>query len=113
MKYFRNPSDGRIYVFAQDTTRDQSAGWQEVNEETYQREQNPFFTPTPAPTRSEPLRSDATGFRKELEQLINAHSMENGSNTPDFLLADYIANCLKNFDETVKRRDKWYGRDNS
>jgi hypothetical protein len=47
---------------------------------------------------------------KELEQLINKHSMENGSNTPDFLLAGYLKGCLDLFDATVRMREKWYGR---
>ena len=49
-------------------------------------------------------------FRKELEKLINKYSMENGSDTPDFILAEYMYNCLKSFNEITKRRDEWYGR---
>jgi len=51
-----------------------------------------------------------TEFYKELENLINRHSMENDSNTPDFILAKYLANCLKNFNEIVNDRERWYGR---
>ncbi len=50
-------------------------------------------------------------FRKELETLINCHSKENGSDTPDFILAQYLDQCLKNFDRAVYTRDCWYGRD--
>lgn len=53
----------------------------------------------------------APGFREELEALINKHSMENGSNTPDFMLADYLMECLSAFDRVVNAREKWYGRD--
>ena len=49
-------------------------------------------------------------FRRELEELINKHSMENGSNTPDFILAEYLMDCLRNFDKTIKHRDQWYGK---
>lgn len=52
-----------------------------------------------------------TLFRKDLQNLINIHSIENGSNTPDFILADYLMMCLSNFEKTVKVREKWYGRD--
>ena len=52
-----------------------------------------------------------TNFRKELETLINKHSLENGSDTPDFILADYVCKCLKNFDEIIQAREQWYGRD--
>jgi len=51
-----------------------------------------------------------TTFRKELESLLNCESMENGSGTPDFILAQYLVGCLKNYDETVTAREKWYGR---
>jgi len=50
-------------------------------------------------------------FRKELETLINRHSLENGSNTPDFILANYLVACLKVFDATLVEREKWYGRE--
>ena len=50
---------------------------------------------------------------KELEQLINKHSQENGSNTPDFILASFINKCLRAFDETVNDRERWYGRPTS
>lgn len=49
-------------------------------------------------------------FKKELERLINKYSMENGSNTPDFIIADYLVGCLDAYDTTVNAREKWYGR---
>lgn len=49
-------------------------------------------------------------FRHELQRLINSVSMENGSNTPDWVLADYLYKCLQNFDLAVNAREKWYGR---
>lgn len=48
-------------------------------------------------------------FRKELQELINRHSMENGADTPDFLLADYLIACLAAFNSTTNMRDSWYG----
>ena len=48
-------------------------------------------------------------FRDDLQKLINQHSMENISNTPDFILAEYLAACLEAFDKAVIARDKWYG----
>lgn len=48
-------------------------------------------------------------FRTELVGLLNRHTMENGSNTSDFILAKYLAKCLVNLDETVVARDTWYG----
>jgi len=52
-----------------------------------------------------------TAFRSELEKLINRESMENGSDTPDFILAEFLTDCLDLFDRTVRAREKWYGRE--
>lgn len=46
-------------------------------------------------------------FRSELNELINRHSKENGSNTPDFILADYLIQCLQALDVAVSSRDSW------
>ena len=51
-----------------------------------------------------------TQFRKDLAELINRHSKENGSNTPDFILARYLDNVLQNFDAAVNEREEWYDR---
>lgn len=50
-------------------------------------------------------------FLDELTAVINRYSMENGSDTPDFLLAAYLAECLTAYDKAVSAREKWYGRD--
>ena len=47
-------------------------------------------------------------FQKELEDLLNRCSMENGSDTPGFILAEYLAECLYTFDAAVRRRGQWY-----
>lgn len=49
-------------------------------------------------------------FEEALEILINSYSMENGSDTPDFILAQYLNQCLINFNNIVTRREEWYGR---
>jgi len=49
-------------------------------------------------------------FKQELEILINKHSIENESDTPDFILANYIAMCLEAYNVTLKSREQWYGR---
>lgn len=50
-----------------------------------------------------------TEFEKELGQLINKHSIENESDTPDFILASYLRKCLTIFGSIVLARDDWYG----
>ena len=51
----------------------------------------------------------ASQFRKELETLLNCNNQEAGSDTPDFILADYLADCLAAFDKAVTHRAYWYG----
>jgi hypothetical protein len=59
------------------------------------------FTGPPKP----PLRP----FSDVLREAINGQSMENGSNTPDFILADFLHSVLNNLDAAIAQRDKWYG----
>lgn len=49
-------------------------------------------------------------FEEELQRLINRHSYEVGcGNTPDFILAKYINDCLQAFTRSVRARERWYG----
>jgi len=63
-------------------------------------------TPTLAPFAAYPKGT----FPEELEDLINKHSLEGGSNTPDFILAEYLKQCLETFNMCIQRRENWYGR---
>lgn len=49
-----------------------------------------------------------TGFVADIEAAINRYSKESGSDTPDFILAEYLADCLAAFDKSVSRRTEWY-----
>lgn len=57
-----------------------------------------------------PRAADHGQLRADLAAVINRHSRENGSNTPDFVLAQYLANCLDAFDNAIWNRAQWYGR---
>lgn len=50
------------------------------------------------------IHSSSTDFQKELGQLINRYSLENHSNTADFILAEYLVGCLDLFNKTVSKR---------
>jgi hypothetical protein len=54
---------------------------------------------------------DKSEFVIGLEALINRQCRENASNTPDFILAQYLDNCLAAFNAAVQQRETWYGRD--
>jgi hypothetical protein len=57
----------------------------------------------------EPARDENdTGFRRELESLINKYSMENVSDTPDFIIAKYLLRSLWAFDAAVLERSAWF-----
>ena len=49
-------------------------------------------------------------FRKELTELLNKHSKEKQSNTPDYILADYLIRSLEAFTAGVNIRERWHGR---
>ncbi len=53
--------------------------------------------------------SQRGSFESELAALINRNSLENGSSTPDFLLAAYLQGCLDNWNKCVTERDRWHG----
>jgi hypothetical protein len=48
-------------------------------------------------------------LRDGIMTILNQVSAENGSNTPDWILAEYLILCLKAFDDATVARDKWYG----
>ena len=50
------------------------------------------------------------GFKKELKSLINRYNQENESDTPDFILARYIINCLYAFSKATEQREEWYNK---
>jgi len=48
-------------------------------------------------------------FVEELNNLINKLSMENGSDTPDYILTEFLVDCLQAFEKAVEKRDAWHG----
>ena len=52
--------------------------------------------------------SDNETLTNELTRLLNLHSQENNSGTPDFILATYMIGALKLFEATTVQRDTWW-----
>jgi hypothetical protein len=48
-------------------------------------------------------------LREGIASILNSHSHENVSNTPDFILASFLTACLDAFDGCVVAREDWYG----
>ena len=64
--------------------------------------------PESKPTTPPPTESDVVApgsFEQELRELINHHSLEGGSGTPDFILARFLRDSLDAFDAAVRRRE--------
>lgn len=53
-------------------------------------------------------RKTMEALEKEITALINKHSREGDSNTPDFILAEYLMACLSTFEFASNRREVWY-----
>ena len=52
-----------------------------------------------------------TELEKDIAAVLNKHSQENASNTPDHILAMYLLACLNAFNTAMQQRETWYGRD--
>ena len=49
-------------------------------------------------------------LEEEIAKLLNKYSRENHSNTPDFILAEYLIGCLNVFEVASLERERWYGK---
>lgn len=62
----------------------------------------------PAGTPAEWPYRDPDAFLHDLAAMLNRHSAENASNTPDFILAVFLGRCLSAWNEAIVDRDRWY-----
>lgn len=49
-------------------------------------------------------------LEREIQQAINRACRENASNTPDFILAEYLMACLEAYERASRTRETWFGR---
>lgn len=47
-------------------------------------------------------------LENKLRDLLNSESREQDSNTPDFILAEFMMNCLDAFELASNKREVWY-----
>lgn len=52
-------------------------------------------------------------IQHELSSAVNHSSMENGSNTPDWIIGEFLTTMIGALDRAILQRDKWYGRMNA
>lgn len=72
---------------------------------TQEEQEEAQSRPKPNPT----LDKKTHDLHVELTQLLNRVSRESESNTPDYILSDYMINCLEAFERATARRAEWYG----
>jgi hypothetical protein len=54
-------------------------------------------------------RTNRAMFKRELQTLLNRFSMENDSDTEDFVLADYLMECLTALEKALAERRRLSG----
>ena len=52
---------------------------------------------------------EKTKLEERLKGILNSECRENDSNTPDFLLAEFMMSCLDAFELASNKREVWYG----
>ncbi len=62
-------------------------------------------------TESVKIADKADSLKDRIREAINGLSMESGGDTPDYILADFLLQCLTSYDRAVVAREKWHGRD--
>jgi hypothetical protein len=62
----------------------------------------------PVPGSEEDIMLDV---EEEIRAVLNRYSRENASNTPDFILAQYLIDALNAWNKATKEREIWYGRE--
>lgn len=62
-----------------------------------------------ANTLSESISEDEM-LATDIASVLNKHCRENISNTPDFILAEYLVSQLIAFERASLAREKWYGK---
>jgi hypothetical protein len=65
--------------------------------------------PPGEPSQPDTSYQTAVEFSRDLAAVVNRYSRENASNTPDFVLAEFMVGCLRAWNETCHRREEWYG----
>jgi hypothetical protein len=54
------------------------------------------------------MSTDNKSLYQEVREAVNKHSAEDGSGTPDFIIAQYLLACLNAFDTATNQRKAWY-----
>ena len=47
---------------------------------------------------------------REISSVLNKYIQENRSNTPDYMLAEFMLGCLNVYENTISKREVWFNR---
>lgn len=50
-------------------------------------------------------------FKEELETLLNCHSIDSETETPDFILAQFLIDTIDAYSKVRDQTDRWKGRE--
>jgi hypothetical protein len=53
-------------------------------------------------------KSNETSLIRSLTDLLNTFSIDNSTNTPDFILANYLLDCLSAYDTATRWNASWH-----
>ena len=53
-------------------------------------------------------RQDYQEIVRDIARVLNKYSLEQESNTPDYILAEYILKSLSDLNRLMRDRDYWY-----
>lgn len=56
------------------------------------------------------LEKNSKDLEKDIEVLMNQYNVDTMTDTPDFILAEYLMTCLRNYLVTKANTEEWFGK---
>jgi len=72
--------------------------------EWFKKKEQPVMAQYPNEIKGQKL----SNFEIEIASVINRFSRENMSDTPDFILATYLNNCLNAYEKATQQKKNWF-----
>lgn len=69
-----------------------------------------FIQTTPPPVDQGLTAAQRAAVADDLRRAINRNGIDSACETPDFVLAELLADVLDATAKTVRRREQWFGR---
>lgn len=49
-------------------------------------------------------------IKNAFKETVNRNGMDTWCNTPDFIIAEYLYDCLESYSKLQKEKDRWEGK---